>query len=170
MATLSMSSILMSGSWSQVSMTTGPSRGIASSRASSQTTSPLDALMKKAPSRILAKNSRPAILRVVSFKGTCIVTISEFASRVSRSQNSNGPSASALGGSHLSTLKPSALAILSIMLPTWPTPMMPIVSPERLIARLAARPYRAEKTYSMTPPALHPGAFLTMMPFESQYG
>ena len=49
-----------------------------------------------------------------------------------------------------------------------PTPTIPIVSPSKLIALREASPYNAEKTYSITPPALQPGAFLTVIPWASQ--
>ena len=147
---------------------TGPSLGMASFNASSHTTSPLEALMKNAPGCISEKKCLSAIPRVVSLSGVCIVTICEFSRRYSRSQKPNGPSASARGGSHLRILKPKAKPILSINEPTCPTPTIPIVSPSKLIALREASPYNAEKTYSITPPALQPGAFLTVIPWASQ--
>ena len=64
--------------------------------------------------------------------GTCKVMISASLAIVSKDTNPPSPSCSARGGSLRSTRIPMASHSLSTILPTWPTPTIPIVFPASL--------------------------------------
>ena len=144
----------MSGSFSQQSIIvslTIPVRQ-ASKRAVVSCTEPRQLLTNQQPGFIFSKNALSAKWKVGYFpsrvNGTCRVTISASPNKSSNGKNPLLPSFSALGGSFLSTRIPNNIANRSTCLPTWPTPIIPILFPFRLaFPSLCSNTKREEMTY-----------------------
>lgn len=100
--------------------------------------------------------------------GTCKVMISASLAIVSKDTNPPSPSCSARGGSLRSTRIPMASHSLSTILPTWPTPTIPIVFPASLSPLRRATATKEDNTYCPTEAALQPGAFFHVIPAFSQ--
>ena len=79
-------------------------------------------------------------------------------------------SCSARGGSLRSTRIPMASHSLSTILPTWPTPTIPIVFPASLSPLRRATATKEDNTYCPTEAALQPGAFFHVIPAFSHNG
>ena len=146
---------------------------MASSRAFVSITSPLEVLMttglrwrdrKKFPS------ARWYVLYFPSlYKGTWKVMISHSSAIFSSEVKAMFPSFSSLGKSFSSTRIPKSCATLATLLPTLPTPIMPIVSSPGFLFRRDFQIRREDCIYWATEAELHPGAFAHSIPACLQY-
>ena len=172
--TFSSSSRSISGSCSHTSMTASdrmPDRR-ASSSASVSMTSPREVFMITAPFFSEWKKCLSAKWYVLYFpslyKGTWKVIISHFSAMLFKEANIVLSSLSSLGRSFSITCIPNFRATSATLLPTFPTPTIPMVIWFNFIPRGCCKINSVDWIYCATEAELHPGALVHVMPASRQ--
>ena len=101
-------------------------------------------------------------------RGVWNVTMSASRQIFSRGTKSVSLSTSCRGGSLSRTCIPNNLPYRATILPTWPTPTMPMVQSCRFFLVLLLQASNDDNTYCPTEDALQPGAFCQEIPFSLQ--
>ena len=173
--TLSSNSRLISGSCSHTSMMA--SKMIRLSRAFKRAlvsmTSPREVLMITGFRLSDWKKFSSARWKVLYFpslyKGTWKVMISHSSAILLSEANCSVPSFSSRGKSFSKTRMPKSRATLATLLPTFPTPMIPIVSSFNFLFLQDFHTRSDDCIYWATEAELHPGAFVHSIPACLQY-
>ena len=161
---------LISGSFSHTSMTASEINPFsrASNKAFVSITSPREVLMMMGERFSERKNDWSARWRVLYFpslyKGTWNVRTSHFSARNCRELKPALPSSSSRGKSFSNTRMPSSRATSATLLPTLPTPTMPIAISDSFFPFRSSVSKSVDCRYWATDAELQPGAFFHTMP------
>ena len=165
----------MSGSFSHTSIMASEICPVSSalSRASVLITSPREVLIMtgcRFSKRKNASSARWKVLYLPSLhKGTWKVSMSHSSARSFSGLKRLVPSWSSLGRSFSNTFIPSPCATSATLLPTLPTPTIPMVVSDRRLPFCCSKSSRADCRYWATEAELHPGALVQVMPAWRQY-
>jgi len=117
-----------------------------------------------------ASSARWQVLYLPSlYKGAWKVSMSHSLASVCRDEKPCFPSLSSRGRSFSKTRIPNSCATFATLLPTLPTPIMPIVTSGKLIPFSACSKIKDDCRYWATEAELQPGAFVHVMPASRQY-
>jgi len=173
--TFSNNSRLISGSCSHTSMMASEMVRLSKAfkRASVSMTSPREVLMITGLCLSDRKKLSSARWKVLYFpslyKGTWKVMISHSSAILFSETNCSVPSFSSRGKSFSKTRIPKFRATLATLLPTFPTPMIPIVSSFNFLFLQDFHTRSDDCIYWATEAELHPGAFVHSIPACLQY-